>query len=390
MVGTPETEADEATIRGIFEFAEGDCLLSVEEQVEEPVAAPAAPDEQSVPVILPTATVVSLVPPQSPPAASPVEVLPKEAASPAAKATSMQPTIRVDLDRVDRLINLVGELVINQAMLSQRVKQSSHVRDAGVATSLDELEHLTRDIQESVMAIRAQPVKPLFQRMSRIVREVADATGKAVRLRTDGEATEVDKTVLELLADPLTHMIRNAVDHGIEKPEDRDRCGQAGGGRHPAVGGASLGPRRDRGVGRWRRHQPAAHPAIGDPQGPGAGGCPAERGRDRQPAVPAGLLDGLDGLQHLGPRRRHGCRQARHPEPRRPHHHLIAAGQGSTFTMSLPLTLAVLDGIVVSIGSQSFVIPLTAIVETLKIEPQALHSMGEGTLSSTSAAASCR
>ena len=100
------------------------------------------------------------------------------------------------------------------------------MRDREVNSSLEELERLTREIQESVMAIRAQPVKPLFQRMSRIVREVADATGKDVRLRTEGEATEVDKTVVELLADPLTHMIRNAVDHGLESPEQRIAAGK--------------------------------------------------------------------------------------------------------------------------------------------------------------------
>ena len=130
------------------------------------------------------------------------------------------PTIRVDLERVDRLINLVGELVINQAMLSQRVLEAGLARSSSVAAGLGALEQLTREIQEGVMAIRAQPVKPLFQRMSRIVRELADATGKIVRLRTEGEATEVDRTVIERLADPLTHMIRNAVDHGLEPPED--------------------------------------------------------------------------------------------------------------------------------------------------------------------------
>ena len=143
-----------------------------------------------------------------------------------AGGNSQQGTIRVDLDRVDRLINLVGELVINQAMLTQRVLEAGLGKVASVAAGLDDLEHLTRDIQESVMAIRAQPVRPLFQRMSRIVREVADATGKNVRLKTEGEGAEVDRTVIERLADPLTHMIRNAVDHGLERPEARVAAGK--------------------------------------------------------------------------------------------------------------------------------------------------------------------
>ena len=140
-------------------------------------------------------------------------------------------TIRVDLDRVDRLINLVGELVINQAMLSQRVIENEHRRhlrrSPWASTSC---EQLTREIQDSVMAIRAQPVKSVFQRMPRLVREVADMTGKPVRLVTEGENTEVDKTVIERLADPLTHMIRNAIDHGLETPEKRARRRQAGRG----------------------------------------------------------------------------------------------------------------------------------------------------------------
>ncbi len=106
-------------------------------------------------------------------------------AAPAAAAT-----IRVDLDRVDRLINLVGELVINQAMLAQRFAESAAISASGVAGGLDELEQLTREIQDSVMAIRAQPVKSVFQRMPRLVREIATSTGKEVRLVMEGEGTE--------------------------------------------------------------------------------------------------------------------------------------------------------------------------------------------------------
>jgi two-component system chemotaxis sensor kinase CheA len=135
-------------------------------------------------------------------------------------------TIRVDLDRVDRLINLVGELVINQAMLTQQMLEAGLARASGVASGLDKLEQLTREIQDSVMAIRAQPVKSVFQRMPRLVREVAAMTGKSVRLTTEGENTEVDKTVIERLADPLTHMIRNAIDHGLESPEQRTAEGK--------------------------------------------------------------------------------------------------------------------------------------------------------------------
>src|SRR5690606_15093289 len=146
--------------------------------------------------------------------------------APAAGQTPAQSTIRVDLERVDRLINVVGELVIQQAMLSQRVQESGLARSSHVALGLEDLELLTREIQDSVMAIRAQPVKSVFQRMPRLVREVAEMTGKKVRLITEGEATEVDKTVIERLAEPITHMLRNAIDHGLESPEARLAAGK--------------------------------------------------------------------------------------------------------------------------------------------------------------------
>ncbi len=167
-------------------------------------------------------------------------------------------TIRVDLERVDRLIDLVGELVINQAMLAERVTEAGLARVSAVSIGLDELEQLTREIQDSVMAIRAQPVKSVFQRMPRLVREVAAQTGKTVRLVTEGEGTEVDKTVIERLERPA---------HPHDPQRHRPRAGeaggaprrrQAGGGRPEGRGSAPIGPHRHRDLRRRRRHQPAA------------------------------------------------------------------------------------------------------------------------------------
>ena len=166
----------------------------------------------------------------------------------------VQTTIRVDLERVDRLIDLVGELVINQAMLAQRVVEAGLARSSTIALGLDDLEQLTREIQDSVMAIRAQPVKSVFQRMPRLVREVAAATGKKVRLVTEGEGTEVDKTVIERLSDPITHMIRNAIDHGLESPDRRVAAGKAEEGTVRLSAPAPLRPHRHRGCRRWSRH----------------------------------------------------------------------------------------------------------------------------------------
>jgi two-component system chemotaxis sensor kinase CheA len=374
-----ETESGQAAVKEVFDFVDGDCDLIIE--AERPAAAPppAAASDLDIAAIMKKVReeAPGIAATQAAAAALPAAIESGDASAAKPSKTAVQPTIRVDLDRVDRLINLVGELVINQAMLTQRVLHSSHVRDREVTSSLEELERLTREIQESVMAIRAQPVRPLFQRMSRIVREVADATGKDVRLRTEGESTEVDKTVVELLADPLTHMIRNAVDHGLESPEQRAAAGK------PPEGSVRLA---------------AAHRSgrvIIEVSDDGAG---INRQRVLQKAVANGLvspdaqlsdaeidnllfLPGFSTAQSVSSISGRGVGMdvvKRSIQALGGRISIASApGQGSTFTLSLPLTLAVLDGIVVSVDEQTYVIPLTAIVETVKHEPSRIHHVGE-------------
>jgi two-component system chemotaxis sensor kinase CheA len=402
------TSAAEADIREAFEFVDGDCDLEITPAAGAAVAdqavlgdlimgledeEPAVPSAGELDVMaLIQKAQAEVASETAPPAESPVATArvvadsapapvaaiakPAEPAKAADPAAPVQATIRVDLDRVDRLINLVGELVINQAMLSQRVIEAGLVRSSNVALGLDDLEQLTREIQDSVMAIRAQPVKSVFQRMPRLIREIAAATGKQVRLVTEGEGTEVDKTVIERLTDPITHMIRNAIDHGLEKPDDRIAAGK------PAEGVVRLAAMHRSGR------------IVIEISDDGAG---VDRKRVREKAIEKGLVSseavltdeetdnllfmpgfstasaisdisgrgvGMDvvkrSVQALGGRIAIASRP----------------GEGSTFTLSLPLTLAVLDGMVVTVDGHTLVVPLTAVIETLQPKPATVRSLG--------------
>ncbi|MCJ8520882.1 two-component system chemotaxis sensor kinase CheA [Pseudorhizobium tarimense] len=400
---TVKTEDD---IRAVFEFAEWDCDLEVKaveaaSQAEELPMVPVpfdlsalddvpAPAEESEPAR--AAAESGTAGEDAKMAAAAARVEKKESAAAAAAQTTAAAaaaaaqttaaaaaagqTIRVDLDRVDRLINLVGELVINQAMLSQSVIENDTTGTSSINMGLEELQQLTREIQDSVMAIRAQPVKPVFQRMSRIVREVADMVGKSIRLVTEGENTEVDKTVIDKLAEPLTHMIRNAVDHGIETPEKREAAGKDPEGtikltaKHRS--GRILIELVDDGAGinRERVKQKAIDndliapdANLTDEEIDNLIFAPGFSTADKISDI-SGRGVGMDvvkrSIQALGGRISISSRP----------------GQGSTFTMSLPLTLAVLDGMVVTVAGQTLVVPLTAIVETLQPEASAIHSFG--------------
>ncbi|NQW02209.1 MAG: chemotaxis protein CheA, partial [Rhodospirillales bacterium] len=147
---------------------------------------------------------------------------------PPVKPTNVQKitSVRVDLDRIDKLVNMVGELVITQAMMELHAKTSSHQNADGFQHDVETMGSHMRELQDSVMAVRMQPVKTVFSRMPRLIRELSRQLGKKVKLTLRGENTEVDKTIIELLADPLTHMIRNSLDHGIETPDRRIALGK--------------------------------------------------------------------------------------------------------------------------------------------------------------------
>ena len=300
------------------------------------------------------------------------------AATPRAVAPEQRRSIRVDLERVDRLINLVGELVIAEAMLSQSLLQGEARQDPAVVASLGQLKQLSTELQERIMAIRAQSVKPLFQRMGRIVREAAVAVGREVRLVTEGEATEVDKTVIERLADPLTHMLRNAVDHGIEPPETREAAGK------PRQGTVHLSAAHRSGL------------VVIEIADDGAGIDPA---RVRAKAVERGILapeaelgdqEALNlvfepGFSTAGTVSNLSGRGVGMDVVRTEIHALggrvslrSAPGRGTTVTISLPLTLAVVEGMLVEVAGETLVVPSTALRETLRASDAAIHRLGAG------------
>jgi two-component system chemotaxis sensor kinase CheA len=374
-------DAIEPTVRDVFEWVESDCALDITPLggAPEPFQAiEAAPEFEPIATPEPAPEPVKIEAPKAAPKAEAKPEAKADAKSEgkAAAASGEQATVRVALDRVDRLINLVGELVINQAMITQCVHDEGLARVPAVANALDEFKQLTREIQESVMAIRAQPVKSLFQRMARIVRESGDATGKKVKLVTEGENTEVDKTVVERLSDPLTHMIRNAVDHGLESTQKRIEAGK------PAEGVVRL---------------TAAHRSgrvVIEISDDGAG---INRARVREKAIEKGLIPAdsqltnseIDNLLFLPgfstaqtvsnlSGRGVGMDVVKRAVQALGGKISISSrpGNGTTFSISLPLTLAVLDGMVVSVAGQTLVAPLTAIKETLRPNPRDVHGIG--------------
>ena len=354
---TLEAAITEGEIRNVFVFVDGLCDLQITRQAPDEVPDVPFADSPAIEAIAaPSPEADQKAPPETAPKPSPAT----------ANANTNLPTLRVDPERVDRLINTVGELIINQAVVAQKVLASGVAPNSELMADLDDYRYLAREIQEGVMAIRAQPVKPLFQRMGRIVREAAESLGKDVILVTDGEGTEVDKTLVERLADPLTHMVRNAVDHGIESAAARSGAGKPPQGtvRLSAAhrSGHVLIEISDDGAGlnRAKILEIAVGKGLVSPEAkltdseidnllfmPGF--STAEKvtnlsGRGVGMDVVKTAITSLGGRVSISSR----------------------PGKGSTFSISLPLTLAVLDGMVVTVQGETMVLPLSSIVETIR------------------------
>ena len=370
---TVQTESPPSAVDEIFEFANGLCQLEVTASAGSP--SETTPEPAAMTPMAPSEVTATITPPPVP-----RQVTPERSEKPAPPATKagakVSPTVRVDLERIERLVNLVGELVINQAMLSQSIAEENIPPNSPVSAGLDEFMQLTRNIQESVMMIRAQPVKSLFQRMSRIVREASAAVGKSVKLVTEGENTEIDKTAIECLADPLTHMIRNAVDHGLETTDIRVANGKPRQGEIRLAAAHRSGrviievSDDGGGINREKVHAIALKKNLIPEDAVLSDGeidqllfLPGFSTADEVSAL-SGRGVGMDVVKTQITSL--GGRISIESTP----------SVGTKFSISLPLTLAVLDGMVITVAGETLVIPLNAIVETLSLTASDLKPVG--------------
>ncbi len=360
-----ETEVPLADIRAFFEIYDATAEIRLLTEEEEP----ATPEVPSEPVALAEAESKPTAPTaERPPSAEPAEDQPTQQEATQQRTTVISKSLRVELARIDRLVNLVGEMLITQAGLAQRLTEDEKTEDLDLGHSVDAMSRQLRELQESVMAIRAQSVKSVFSRMPRVVRDLSDKLGKEARLELAGEHTEVDTTVIEELAEPLTHMLRNSMDHGIEGPEQRIALGK------PKVGTITLSAEHrgerviivieddGQGIDRDRVLQKAVERGLVSEDEP-----PSPEEIDQLIFHPgfstaaevssvSGRGVGMDvvkkKIQQLGGR----CTVRNHP------------GKGASFTITLPLTLAVMDGMTITTGGQQFVLPLSSVVEAVRLE----------------------
>lgn len=356
-----------------FSWVEDEALIEIA-----PLAAPVSDD---APAAKPALALVRSNPdvPATAVAAAPVAAA---AVTPTRTAGSTEgASIRVGTEKIDALINLVGELVITQAMLTQQASTLDPVQFEKLLNGLSQLDRNTRMLQEAVMATRMLPMEAVFSRFPRVVRDLAAKLGKQVRLVTVGEQTELDKSVIEKITDPLNHLVRNSLDHGVELPDARTAAGKdatgtirlsaSHAGGHIVIEVADDGRGLDRGriLAKAQANgliTAAQAEAIPDAEvwqlifSPGF--STAEKVTDV-----SGRGVGMDvvkkNIQALG-----GQVEL-----------FSDAGRGSRTLIRLPLTLAILDGMTVAVGGETFVLPLNAVVESLQPTPEQVKTVaGEG------------
>ncbi|HET9444793.1 MAG TPA: chemotaxis protein CheA [Steroidobacteraceae bacterium] len=353
---TVDTDATREVIDQVFDWAEGDCELQIR---DENAAAP-------TPTAKPATHLADAKAPEAPRAVAADVDVPKQGLGDGS-------SIRVSTEKIDELMNTVGELVITQSMLTQLGTQLTGGLADQVRAGLAQLERNVRELQESVMRVRMLPISFVFSRFPRMVRDLSQRLGKQVELKVTGDQTELDKTVLEKIGDPLVHLVRNSVDHGIEMPQARVAAGK------PALGVVSLeayhkggnivvevcddggGLQQDRILAKAReRGLVGPNDVLSDEQVYDlifmAGFSTADQATDI-----SGRGVGMDvvrrNIKELG-----GSIEVR-----------STAGRGSRFTITLPLTLAIVDGQSVSVGRETYIVPLVTIIESLQLQARDIN-----------------
>ncbi|MGF6264107.1 two-component system chemotaxis sensor kinase CheA [Paraburkholderia youngii] len=329
----------------------------------------------------------SIEPPPAPPAAAPAAAKPASAGSaehdrkatrPAAAAAAGEgSSIRVGVEKVDQLINLVGELVITQAMLAETTSTFDPALHDRLFNGMAQLERNARDLQEAVMSIRMMPMDYVFSRFPRLVRDLAAKLGKEVELVTFGQATELDKSLIERIIDPLTHLVRNSLDHGIETVEARraagkDSTGQLvlsaahhGGNIVIEVSDDGAGLRRDKILAKAIKQGMQVSETMTDEEVWNLIFLPGFSTAEQVTDV-SGRGVGMDvvkrNIQSMGG-----------------HVEITShAGKGSTTRIVLPLTLAILDGMSVKVGNEIFILPLNFVMESLQPQAEDIYTVANG------------
>jgi two-component system chemotaxis sensor kinase CheA len=361
---TLTTELTSEAIQNILDWAEADCELHAEESVQARPASPPAP----IPAASPTKVAEPAAPiPLPPPAASQASAG-DSGGAPAKSAAADSNSIRVAIEKLDELMNTVGEIVIAQSMLMQLVDGAKPPRVDRIRTGLIQLERNVRELQESVMRVRMLPIRFAFSRFPRLVHDLSARLNKQIELKMTGEQTELDKKVLEKIGDPLVHLVRNSIDHGIELPETRLAAGkpavgtlflnayQRGGSIVIEVGDDGAGLNLERILSKARAKglvgqndslsDEAVANLIFQP-----GFSTTEVATDL-----SGRGVGMDvvrrNIEELG-----GTIELR-----------TEAGKGSSVVISLPLTLAIVDGLSVAVGGEVYIVPLVAIIASLQFK----------------------
>ncbi|MCU5773341.1 chemotaxis protein CheA [Erwiniaceae bacterium BAC15a-03b] len=286
-------------------------------------------------------------------------------------------SIRVAVEKVDQLINLVGELVITQSMLAQRSSELDPVNHGELLNSMGQLERNARDLQESVMSIRMMPMEYVFSRFPRLVRDLASKLGKEVELTLLGSSTELDKSLIERIIDPLTHLVRNSLDHGIESPDKRIASGKSatgnltlsaehqGGNICIEVTDDGAGLNRERILAKALSSGMQVSEAMSDEEVGMLIFAPGFSTAEQVTDV-SGRGVGMDvvkrNIQEMGGHVEISSKQ----------------GKGTTIRILLPLTLAILDGMSVRVAEEVFILPLNAVMESLQPLAEDLHPLAGG------------